>query len=120
MRRASTSSGGRQFLQRLGLVGLEAQLLHEGLGADGGVDRAHGGDVLAAHGRDLVVEARRARHGHQGDDLAAAARLAEGHDIARVAAEGGDVVAHPLQGQDQVHVADIAAVGQLGSAHRAR
>jgi hypothetical protein len=75
--------------------------------------RAHGGDVLAAHGGDLVHQALGDRHGHQRDHLAAAARLAERRDVAGIAAEGRDVVAHPLQGQDQIQVADIAAVGEV-------
>jgi hypothetical protein len=82
--------------------GTQAQLFHEGLGADRRVDRAHGGHVLATHGGDLVHQAAGRGHGHQGDDLAAAARLAERGDVTRIAAESGDVVAHPLQGHDQV------------------
>jgi hypothetical protein len=86
---------------------------HEGLGADRGVDRAHGGHVLAAHGGGLVHQAAADGMAIRVTTLAAAARLAERDDVARIAAERGDVVAHPLQGHDQVEIADIAAVGQV-------
>src|SRR5206468_9261357 len=43
-------------------------------------------------------------------DLGAAARLAEHQDPRGVAAEVADVVADPLEGQDQIQLARVAAV----------
>ena len=53
--------------------------------------------VAAALRRHLVEEALRVRHVQHADDFAAAAGLAEDHDVARIAAEALDVLVHPLQ-----------------------
>ncbi|MNI36596.1 hypothetical protein D3C73_906520 [compost metagenome] len=86
----------------------QAQRLQPGLGACGGVERAGCGDLLAAHGGGAVEQASGRRHGHQGGDLGAAARLSEQHDAVGVAAESRDVVTNPTQGQDQIQLADVA------------
>jgi hypothetical protein len=49
---------------------------------------------------------------HQGGDLGATARLAEDQDARRIAAEGRNVVADPSQGEDEIQLAEIAAVGE--------
>ena len=73
----------------------------------------------------LIVAARwnrpaRRRHRHQRGDLRAAAGLAEHHDVARVAAELGDVVAHPAQRQHQVEHAGVAGVREIRADRAAR
>src|SRR5436305_3619492 len=47
------------------------------------------------------------RHGEQRADAHRSCRLAEDGDIARIAAEGGNVVAHPYEGGDLIEEANI-------------
>ena len=56
----------------------------------------------------LVEETLGGRHGHQGRDFCAPAGLAENRDVAWIAAEGCDVVAHPLERRHQVQLAGVA------------
>ena len=62
---------------------------------------------------DAMEQAARRRHRHQRGALRAAARLAEDRDVAGVAAELGDVVAHPLRARGPGRAADVARVRQL-------
>ena len=71
-------------------------------------------DHRAALHHRLVKESLRRRHGHQRTDFGAAAGLAEDEHVVRIAAEFGDVVAHPLQRQQHVEIADIARVCERG------
>jgi hypothetical protein len=52
-------------------------------------------------------------HSHQCRDLRPAARLAEQHHAARIAAEFSDVVPDPAQGHHRVQHACVAGVGEL-------
>ena len=88
-------SGGRQSRQFSGAIRRQLQVIEEPPNPQLGVLRPHGGDVLAAHGDEAVIKAGRTRHGHQGHQFAAAARLTKDGDLGGVAAEAGDVVAHP-------------------------
>jgi hypothetical protein len=60
----------------------------------------------------------RARHRHQRRDLPSTARLAEDRHEVRIAAEAVDVVAHPLQRQDDVQHAGGAGERELRSGPR--
>ena len=42
--------------------------------------------------------------------------MPEDRDVAGIAAELGDVIAHPLEGQDQIELADIAGIDEIGRA----
>jgi hypothetical protein len=53
-------------------------------------------------------------HRHEDSDLAAAARLPEDGDVARISAEPRDVVADPLECEHHVEHPDIARVGHIG------
>ena len=83
-----------------------------GAGALGRMQRPRGGHLLSAHRRGAVEQAACGGHPHQRRDLRAATRLAEDHHPPRIAPEGGNIVAHPLQCQDQVELPDIAAIGK--------
>ena len=50
------------------------------------------------------------RHSQQRAHLAASAGLPEDGDVARIAAERGDIVAHPFKGGDQIQQADVAGL----------
>ena len=70
---------------------------------------------LVHHGRNgtafddgFAEQALGRRHGHQGSDLSAAARLAEDGDVGRIAAEGRDVVADPFECLDDIGHSDVA------------
>ncbi|MEZ5766059.1 MAG: hypothetical protein R3D69_18700 [Xanthobacteraceae bacterium] len=63
--------------------------------------------VGAALHDGAVEQALGRRHRHDGRNLAAAARLAEDRDVAGVAAEFGDVVAHPGQRRNQIEHAGV-------------
>ncbi len=86
------------------------------LRGSGGVLWCGGGELLAAHGHNAVEETMRGGHGHEGGALGPAAALAEDEDAAGIAAELGDVVADPLEGEDEIELADVAAVGEVASA----
>ena len=58
-----------------------------------------------------MEQSRRRRHAHQAGHLGAAARLAVDHDVVRIAAEIGDVVADPAKRRNQVGHADVDRVG---------
>ena len=60
-----------------------------------------------------MVEALRRGHPEQRAHLARAARLTEDRHVAGIAAERGDVVAHPLEAGDDVAHARVAGVGEL-------
>ncbi len=121
-RTVARSRGGhelldRHLLQLIHLVGLEIQLgevrfcrLHGGFAGDT-LDRGTAFD----HG--AMEQALRRRHCHQRADFSAAAGLAEERDVARIAAEGCDVVAHPFERCDDVEVAQVAGVGVALAAH---
>ena len=91
---------------------IAAELVEEGLRALAGVERAAGGNLLAAHGDGLVEQALRLWHGHQRRNLGPAAGLAEDRDIARIAAEFGHVCLDPFERKDQVKLTCIAAAGE--------
>ena len=55
-----------------------------------------------------MEEAFGCRHGHQGANFAASAGLAEDQNVAGIAAEIGNVVADPLQSENDIEHADIA------------
>ena len=85
-----------------------------GASPGGGVLRAGDGNLLAAHRRRAVEEAAGGRHAHHRRDLGAAPRLAEHRNLTRIPAERGDIVANPAQGEDQIELPRIAAVGKAG------
>ena len=60
-----------------------------------------------------VEQSLRGRHRQQRGHLSSATRLPEDHHRVRIAAELGDVVAHPAQRGDDVHHADVAGRGEL-------
>src|SRR3546814_11907028 len=68
--------------------------------------------LLAAHRRGAVEQPARGGHSHHCRDLGAAARLAEHHHPSRITAERRDIVAHPLEREDQIELAVVAAVGE--------
>ena len=74
------------------------------------VGLVRGADGVAAEGDALVDEPLGGRHRGDDADFAATAGLADDGHVARVAAEIGDVVVHPLQGGDDVEHADVAGV----------
>src|SRR6185369_7645007 len=84
--------------------------------AQGPIQRARGGDLLAAHRGCRMKKPSRCRHGQQGGDLRSAARLTKHHDSIVVAAKFRDVVAHPLQGKYQIQLPGVSRVGKLRSA----
>jgi hypothetical protein len=94
------------------IVRRRAELRQIGPGAARGVERARSGDLLAAHRPAAMEQACRGGCAHQCRDLGAAARLAEHRHSRRIAAERGNVVAHPFEREDQVELAGIAAVGE--------
>ena len=57
--------------------------------------------------RSAMEQPRCRGHAHQRGHLGAAAGLAIDHDVVRIAAEIGDVVAHPCERGDQIGHADI-------------
>ena len=61
-----------------------------------------------------VVETCGRRHAEQGGDLPAAAGLPLDRHSVRVAPEGLDVVANPLEGEDQVELGGVARVREVG------
>ncbi len=65
----------------------------------------------ALHDR-LVKQSFRRRHGHQSGDLRSAARLTEDRHVPGIAAKGGDITAHPVQGGDHVEHSGIAGIGE--------
>ena len=90
----------RQLRQRIGLRRAEAQAAQQQLGghlAVGGLERRDRGVGQRRHDDRAVKQALGGRHGLQHRCLAAAARLAEHGDVARVAAKACDVVPDPLQ-----------------------
>src|SRR5580698_11597511 len=60
-----------------------------------------------------MEEPFRGRHGEERVHFSAAAGLAEDGDVAGVAAEAADVVAHPLERENDVHHADVAGVSKF-------
>ena len=64
----------------------------------------------AALQRCAMKEPARGRHGEQRRHFPTAAGLAEDHHVARVAAEGFDVVVNPVERGDQVELTDVARV----------
>ena len=60
-----------------------------------------------------MEEAVSRRHGHERGAFGATSRLAKDQDAGRVAAELGDVLAHPFERENQVEHAHIAGVGIL-------
>ena len=60
-----------------------------------------------------MKQSLRGGHCHQRADLSAPARLSEHRDIARIAAEIGDVVANPFQHRDDIEHAGITRSGVL-------
>eukprot|EP01032_Pedospumella_encystans_P024251 gene24251-27433_t len=87
----------------------------------GGADKVvalkayHGkGPESKTTGDGAVEQALGQRTGQHGVGIQAAGRFAEHGDVLRVAAEGCDIAAHPLQRGDQVQRAEVAgAVGLL-------
>ena len=65
-----------------------------------------------------VEEPLRLFHYHQEGDLKGASRLSGDGHVAGVTAEGGDVVADPLQRRDQIEQAGVARAAVVGSADR--
>ena len=106
----------RHRLQLVDLVAAEIQVLERvrrdrllRLDARGDVGRAIG-VVAAALRRDLVEQPLGGRHVHHADDFAAATGLAEDHHVRGIAAEGFDVLLHPLQRRHQIGRARVAGV----------
>ena len=108
----------RQRLQLAKVVAGEAEHLQHGIGQLGcAVALAQPDRRAALHDGAMEQPARR-RHRQQRADLAAAAELAEDRDVARIAAEAVDVVAHPFQCGDHVQRAGIAGRGEIRAADR--
>ena len=76
---------------------------------------AHAGAALHD---GLVEQALGARHGEEGADLSAAARLAEDRDVAGIAAEAGGMLAHPFERGDEIEQAGIARLGEALAVRR--
>ena len=114
----------RHRLQLVDLIAGEIQVL-ERVGGDRllrldarrDIGRAVG-VVAAALRRDLVEQPLGRRHVHHADDFAAAARLPEDHHVVGIAAEGLDVVLHPLQRHHQIGRAGVARVRVLRTVGR--
>ena len=60
-----------------------------------------------------MEESFRGRHGEERVHFSAAAGLAEDGDVAGVAAEAADIVAHPFERENDVHHADVAGVSKF-------
>ena len=99
-----------QIEQRFGAFDADPGAI--GLCAAGGIQRAGCGDLLPAHRGGGAEQAGGGGRAHQRRDLRAAARLAEHHHPAGIAAERRDVAADPAQRQDQIELPGIAAVGK--------
>src|SRR3546814_17731140 len=67
--------------------------------------------LFRSHRRGAVEQPARGGHSHHCRDLGAAARLAEHHHPSRIPAARRDIVAHPLEREDQIELAVVAAVG---------
>ena len=85
----------------------DAERREHPVGGGAGLLAGETAHLRAAHRDRLVEEAFRRRHPEQRAHLAAATRLAEHRDVVRVAAEIGDVVAHPLERRDDVEHAGV-------------
>ena len=98
------------LLERTDVVCREAEVLHHDA-CDLALLLARG-DVAATAGlrRGAMDEARGRRHAEQRGDLGAAAGLPVDHDAIGVAAEVGDILAHPLERVDQVRHANVDGV----------
>ena len=70
-------------------------------------------DLCAAHGDRSMKESLRRRHRHQRRDLAAASRLTEHGNVARITPERRDVVLDPSERRDDVEHADVARTRPL-------
>jgi len=77
--------------------------------------QAHGG---AALDDGAVKQACRGRHRQQRADLSAAAGFTEDRDVAWIAAEANDIVAHPFQRGDHVQRSGIAGLAEPPVAER--
>ena len=55
----------------------------------------------------------RGGHGHEGGALGSASALTEDEDAVGIAAELCDVVADPLEGENEIELAGVAAVGEV-------
>ena len=98
----------RQQRRKIGLG--HPQLRQIGARAGCRIERPRRRHLLSAHRRCAVEQASGGGHPHHRRDLRAAARLAEHHDAGGITAERRDVVAHPLQREDQVELPRIATV----------
>ena len=94
------------------VCGGEVEGFEDGFGGGGCVLGRGGGELLAAHGHDAMKEAAGGGHGHERGALRSAAGLAEDEDAGRVSAEGGDVVADPLEGEDEIELAGVSGVAE--------
>ena len=114
---------GRNRLQVPRLVRAQPDLREQQLGLAGRIARIADAQHRAALDDRAVEEPLGVGHREQGRDLPSAAGLAEHGHPGRVAAERLDVVAHPLEGGDDVEHARAAgrrevAAGQLGEVRR--
>ena len=79
--------------------------------ASGGVGAADAFDGRAALADGSVKQAFCRGHRHQGGHFSAAAGLPEDRDIARIAAEIGDVIPHPFERQHDIAMPGVAGIG---------
>src|SRR5690606_36051594 len=80
----------------------DAELAEEAFAGGARIARGDAAQCGAALRDRALVEAAPRRHRHQRCYLAAAAGLAEDRDALRIAAEGRNVVAYPLQCRDEI------------------
>ena len=71
-----------------------------------------------AHDDGAMEQPFRGREGGEHRSLSAAARLAEDRDVARIAAELGDVVAHPFERQHEIAQSEVRGLGELARCRR--
>ena len=114
---------GRQRLEHVGLLWLEAQHLEQPPSNPMGVvERArHAPERRALQDRAAEQSACR-RHGHQHRNRRRARRLSDHGHVRRIAAKGRDIVAHEAQGGDLIEQAEIATAhaGQAQEPQRAK
>ena len=103
--------GPLHLLQRGDIVRPQPQLGHDLFRQLPGLLGAGRIAAAARLHRSAMEQSRRRRHAHQGGHLGAAARLAVDHDLVGIAAEIGDVLAHPAKRRNQVGHADVHRIG---------
>ena len=76
------------------------------------IDRAARRHLLPAHCDRPVEHPFGSGHCHHRRDFRPATGLAEHRDIGRITPERGNIVPHPTQGQDEIQLTYIAAIGK--------